>query len=98
MAPLRIILISGLLVAGRVLAESPTGDVGAAMTILRDNCISCHNQEKKKGGLLLTSREAMLKGGEDGIVVVPSNAAKSPLIEALKADAEPHMPPKKQLE
>src|SRR4051812_7269960 len=68
-----------------------------AMQLLRDNCISCHNPEKHKGGLILTSREAALKGNDDGPALVPGKSAESRMIESLSADADPHMPPKKQL-
>ena len=68
-----------------------------AMRLLRANCVSCHNDEKQKGGLVLTSREAMMKGGESGAVVVEGKPDESPLIKALAPEADPHMPPKKQL-
>jgi mono/diheme cytochrome c family protein len=38
--------------------------------ILIDNCVKCHGGEKIKGGLDLTTREGLLKGGEDGLVVI----------------------------
>jgi WD40 repeat protein/cytochrome c551/c552 len=68
-----------------------------AMTLLRENCVACHNPEKKKGGLVLTSRAAALAGGKDGPVLAPGKAEKSPLAAAVLADAETHMPPKGQL-
>ncbi len=66
------------------------------MRLLKSNCFSCHNEEKKKGGLVMTSREALLKGGEDGEALVSGEPEKSALIDVLGADADPHMPPKKQ--
>jgi hypothetical protein len=45
----------------------------------------------------MTSHEKLLKGGENGVAVVEGEPEKSPLIAALAADADPHMPPKKQL-
>lgn len=67
------------------------------MGLLKSNCISCHNAEKHKGGLSLESREAALKGGENGAAFVPGKAAQSALIKSLAENADPHMPPKKQL-
>ncbi|HVY68874.1 MAG TPA: c-type cytochrome domain-containing protein, partial [Verrucomicrobiae bacterium] len=69
----------------------------AAMLVLKAECFACHNEEKKKGGLVLTSGEGLLKGGEEGPVVSPGKPEASPLVKALAADADPHMPPKKQL-
>jgi WD40 repeat protein len=68
-----------------------------AMSVLEASCFSCHNDEKKKGGLVLTSRAALLKGGDNGAVVVPGKPEASRLVNALAPDADPHMPPKKQL-
>jgi mono/diheme cytochrome c family protein len=73
------------------------GVTGQAMAVLRVNCLSCHNDEKKKGGLRLTSRENALKGSDNGPVLVPRKADKSLLTKVLLADSDPHMPPKKQL-
>jgi WD40 repeat protein/mono/diheme cytochrome c family protein len=87
----------------KVVAAAPATQPAAAaranlaMQLLRDNCIACHNPEKHKGGLILTSRASALKGNGDGPAFVPGKAAESRLIEALSPDADPHMPPKKQL-
>jgi len=70
---------------------------GRAMGILRDNCLSCHNPEKAKGKLVLSTRERALVGGEDGVVLVPGDSGKSRVAGAVLADAETHMPPKGQL-
>ena len=80
-------------------AGSARGDEVAqrAGVILKQNCQSCHNPEKHKGGLDLTRREEALKGGEEGVAVVPGKAGESRLIAVLAAEAEPHMPPKGQL-
>ena len=77
-------------------AEPPSSTAGA-MRLLKTNCFSCHNEEKKKSGLVMTSREALLKGGDNGEAIVAGSPEKSALIAALDADADPHMPPKKQL-
>jgi WD40 repeat protein len=68
-----------------------------AMALLQGNCFSCHNEEKKKGGLVLTSREGLLKGGNNGPVLASSQPETSVLLKVLAAEADPHMPPKKQL-
>src|SRR6185503_13005677 len=67
------------------------------MQVLKAECFGCHNAEKKKGGLVLTSRETLLNGGDDGAVVMPGKPESSRLAKALLRDSDPHMPPKKQL-
>jgi hypothetical protein len=61
-------------------------------------CFRCHGEEKQKGGLRLDSLEAVLKGGEDGKVVIPGNSAKSLLvIGASRLDEEFEMPPRRRV-
>src|SRR2546426_7637790 len=47
--------------------------------ILKKNCIQCHGPEKQKGKLRLDSKEAAMKGGKDGVVIVAGDASKSEL-------------------
>ena len=70
---------------------------GEPLAIIRDNCISCHSEEKRKGGLLLSTRQGILKGGETGKAINLEKPEESLLIKLLQKDADPHMPPKKQL-
>jgi len=59
------------------------------------SCFRCHGEEKQKGELRLDSLEAVLKGGEDGKVIVPGASKKSLLvIAASRIDDETAMPPK----
>ena len=41
--------------------------------VIQSKCSSCHNQNKTKGQLLLTSYEDMLRGGEEGPSLVPGD-------------------------
>ncbi len=68
------------------------------MELLQANCFTCHSEEKKKGGLVLVSAEALARGGDNGPVIVPGRPRESRLLQTLSAEADPHMPPKKQLE
>lgn len=63
--------------------------------ILNSNCQSCHNPRNKKGGLDLSSKEALLKGGENGPVIDPHEFLKSSLVSRMELplDHEDHMPP-----
>lgn len=67
------------------------------MRVLRDECIGCHKPGKAKGGLLLTTREKALKGGDSGAGMVPGKARESLIYQSLLASADPRMPPKKHL-
>ena len=68
--------------------------------VLVERCYRCHSKdaEKVKGGLLLDSREALLKGGDNGPVIVAGDPEKSKLIIAIRYhDEEIRMPPKEPL-
>ena len=62
--------------------------------LLIANCIGCHGSAKQKGELRLDSREAMLKGGDNGPAVKPGEPDKSLLIRAIRFDDEIRMPKK----
>lgn len=47
--------------------------------ILEKNCVKCHGSEKQKGKLRLDSKDAAMKGGKDGVIIVAGDAAKSDL-------------------
>jgi len=68
--------------------------------VLVEHCYKCHSLEsgKEKGGLLLDSKEAMLRGGDSGPAIVPNEVEKSLLIEAIRyTNVDLQMPEKKQL-
>src|SRR5882762_2631728 len=64
--------------------------------VLVDNCYKCHSQgaEKIKGGLLLDTRDGVLKGGNTGPAVVPGSPEKSLLMTAVRyQNQDLQMPP-----
>ena len=71
--------------------------------VLTEKCYGCHSVEaegkkKLKGGLYLDSKEGVLKGGKDGVVLTPGDTEKSKLIEAIRyANDDNAMPPKEKL-
>lgn len=86
-----------LLVSVFTVLASAQEVVRPAMRVLRDECIGCHKPGKAKGGVILTTREKMMKGGENGGVVIEGKGADSSLVKVLGKKGDPHMPPKKQL-
>lgn len=58
------------------------------------SCFRCHGADRQKGKLRLDSLAAVLKGSEDGPVVIPGDSAKSPLVVAIaRLDPDSAMPP-----
>ena len=65
--------------------------------VLAQNCYKCHSADstKVKGGLLLDTRDGLLKGGDSGPAVAPGDPEKSLLIKAIRyTDPDLQMPPK----
>ena len=66
--------------------------------LLASRCFSCHGPDEVKGALRLDSREAVLKGGERGVAVVPAKPDESLLLRSVKHLEEGlAMPPKEKL-
>jgi len=69
---------------------------GLIYPLLDAKCIQCHNSEKKKGNLQLTSIDLILKGGKKGPAITAFNAQESLMIQRMLLDpaSDKHMPPK----
>jgi mono/diheme cytochrome c family protein len=88
---------STILVAAS-LPLSAFGKVDFAKDIspILQSCVECHGDAKQKGDLRLDTREAALKGGKDGVVLVPGDAEKSDVYKRiiLPKGHDDVMPPK----
>jgi mono/diheme cytochrome c family protein len=62
---------------------------------LEKNCLECHGGAKIKSDFNLSTREALLKGGDKGVAVLPGQGANSSLVKYISHEEKPHMPPKK---
>jgi len=64
--------------------------------ILKKKCVSCHNESKIKGDLLLTTTEGILKGGKIGPFFMAGDIAASLFLQRvhLPLTEKEHMPPK----
>jgi uncharacterized membrane protein len=58
------------------------------------NCIACHGEGKVKANLRLDSYDRLMRGGEDGAVVIPGDPARSTLFKriTLPPDDKKFMP------
>jgi mono/diheme cytochrome c family protein len=61
--------------------------------LLLDSCFKCHGGEKTRSGLDLTTRDSLLKGGDNG-QVVGARGETSKLYRLAAHLDNPHMPPK----
>jgi hypothetical protein len=69
----------------------------AVRPLLESRCFECHGgREQKKGGLTLSTRAAMLRGGDSGPAIVPGSPEKSLLISAVRHESF-EMPPRTKM-
>lgn len=58
------------------------------------SCTRCHGAQRPKGGLRLDTLEGVLKGSEDGPVLVVGNSAKSEIVTSIaRINPKTAMPP-----
>src|SRR3954469_1864650 len=58
-------------------------------------CLDCHGGKRTRSGFDLSTREGLLKGGDNGIAVALQDAEGSRLIKMLRHTEDPGMPYKK---
>jgi WD40 repeat protein len=63
------------------------------LPLIEANCSKCHNADRKKADLELTSYQDALKGSGSGAVLVSGNPDASKLWKAITHAEEPTMPP-----
>src|SRR5690606_14818141 len=65
------------------------------VSFLDKKCMSCHNENKAKGDLIMTSYQGLLNGGKGDATLIPGSSQKSALYHrvTLPPDEKKHMPP-----
>jgi uncharacterized membrane protein/mono/diheme cytochrome c family protein len=69
---------------------------GLVQPLLASKCENCHKAGKQKGGLRMDDFGLLLKGGKNGKIIQPGDAASSEMMVRilLPEDDDKHMPPK----
>ncbi|MEZ4900472.1 MAG: c-type cytochrome domain-containing protein [Spirosomataceae bacterium] len=64
--------------------------------IFKAKCVQCHNEQKTKGELLMTTLSGLVKGGKNGPIWVAGDAFNSHFLQRanLPLEDKKHMPPK----
>ena len=91
----RICIAVGVFLA--LVSAAWADDDNVAMTaksLIARKCLSCHSGEEAKGKLDVSSREALLAGGESGPALVASSTRESQMWQRIERD---EMPPKHPL-
>jgi uncharacterized membrane protein/mono/diheme cytochrome c family protein len=106
----RVLLALACSLSGLLGAAEPVGDVASPFAaqffrervepVFVQNCYECHGNGRKKGGLDMRTLESLLAGGNEGVVLIPGNVAKSSLVTSIRHehdDSELNMPPDAKL-
>ena len=64
------------------------------LPIFRNTCLNCHNPDKKKAGLDLSTYQGALQGSENGKVLKSGDGGGSQLLKSVMQTEDPKMPPK----
>jgi formylglycine-generating enzyme required for sulfatase activity len=67
--------------------------------LIEQNCLACHGSRKGNAGVRLHTKDAVMKGGWNGKVLIPGDSSKSLMYTSLEipADKSRAMPPGRQL-
>src|SRR3954470_24157243 len=88
-------LLCALLLSWRAMAQEKITYQDHVLPLIENNCAKCHNPDKKKGDLDLTTYTGALKGGGSGQFVIAGNPDSSKLFKAITHAEDPTMPSNK---
>jgi hypothetical protein len=80
------------LLAGHLAAADKVTYDDHVLPLFQQSCLNCHNPDKAKGGLDLSTFSGAMKGGSGGKIAEPGDTG-SKLISVVMQNAEPKMPP-----
>lgn len=95
--PCRKILLSSLvllLLSASLIAQQPPSYVKQVKPFLAKYCVECHNPDKDRGELDVTTLKAMHRGGQNGPSIVPGKPDESLLVRLTEGKDNPRMPPR----
>jgi mono/diheme cytochrome c family protein len=79
-------------------AQAPRVDFAKEIApLLVERCVSCHGEDRAKGGIVLSSAGAAVADGEAGPAIVPGQPQESRLLEVIappEGGGRPEMPQK----
>lgn len=92
---LLVFLVPGLSHAQKT--DAPMTFKDHVQPILRKHCLSCHNPDKARSDLDVSTYQTLMTGGSSGEAIKPGSPDQSLLYRATSHQVEPHMPPKSKI-
>lgn len=91
--PIVLILLPLPKLAGQDAATDKTIVFGRDIApLLVANCLECHDDARKRGGLTMATPEKLMAGGDSGVVIQPGKPNESLLVRHIKGEEQPRMP------
>lgn len=95
-ASLSVFSLCTLCLCGSLACSAEPAKVNYAehvLPLLREKCLNCHNADKSRGGLDLSTFAKTMEGGSSGVVIKPGHPEDSRLFLLASHKSEPKMPP-----
>lgn len=89
-----LLLVPGFAQAQKSEPKAGTTYKDHVLPVLRKHCLSCHNPDKAKADLDVSTYQAIMAGGASGEAVKPGSPDQSLLFKVTAHQVEPNMPPK----
>src|SRR5579859_846389 len=86
-------LLAALFLTATARADDKVTYQDNVLPLIQAHCAKCHNEDKRKADLDLTSYQGALKGSGSGAIVVAGNPDASKLWRAVTQVEDPTMPP-----
>lgn len=93
--PVRWILCALLAAAGHAAAAEPVSFEKDVRPVFKKHCVSCHNADRPRGELDLSSYSGVTAGGVSGKAATPGKPEDSPVFTLAAHLEDPKMPPNK---
>jgi WD40 repeat protein len=90
-----VVLVPGFVRAQK--GDAPVTFKDHVQPLLRKHCLNCHNPDKAKSDLDVSTFQTLMAGGASGEAVKPGSPDQSLLWKVTTHQVEPHMPPKGKL-
>ena len=95
----RLLTGSVLVAVPALVAQQPAVSDGSEIQpVLKTNCQPCHNEKLRSSGLALTTKDAILTGGNRGPAIKPGHPDESLLVRAIEQSGDLKMPPGRKLQ
>ncbi len=93
-----LLLGAGSALRGEEKKPEPVSFTRQVFPLFKDRCITCHSGSQPMKNLSLETPETIMKGGDQGPILVKGKSAESLVVQYLTGQRSPKMPPNEELD